>query len=117
MIAICDFLRTTSSTTFSAFFNLIVMLSKPPQIHTTCQPTSLCHRYDNNTIGENGLETRQFISLLSDNPHLANYTRSLEVEFTDDPVHLGDIASVLRMCLLLNKITRSTARRLPFGTS
>ena len=67
--------------------------------------------YDNNTI-----ETRQFISLLSNNPHIANHIRSLEVEVTRDPIkslqYLEDIASVLRMCSLLNKIT---LKQITFG--
>jgi len=65
--------------------------------------------YDNNTISQNGLGTPQFMTLLSDNPHIANYIRSLEVEVTYDLIesvqYLEDIASVLRMCSLLNKIT------------
>jgi len=67
--------------------------------------------YDNNTISQNGLRTCQFIGLLSDNPHIANYIRSLEFEVTHDLIksesvqYLEDIASVLRMCSLLNKIT------------
>jgi len=72
--------------------------------------------YDNNTISQNGLGTRQFISLLSDNPHIANYIRSLEVEVTYDLIesvqYLEDIASVLRMCSLLNKIT---LKQIPLG--
>ncbi len=64
--------------------------------------------YDNNTISENGLGTRQFINLLSDNPHIGNYIRSLEVSITygnrGSLQYLEDIASVLRMCSLLNKI-------------
>ena len=65
--------------------------------------------YDNDTISKNGLGTRQFVSLLSDNPHIANYIRSMEVEATcthvESTQYLEDIASVLRMCSLLNKIT------------
>jgi len=71
---------------------------------------------DNNPTSPNGLGTRQFITLLSDYPHIANYIRTLEVEVTYDPIEpmqpLEDLASVLRMCSLLNKIT---LKQIAFG--
>jgi len=74
------------------------------------------HFYANVTLGEQHIaitgsrhvEPAEFTSLLSDNPHIANYIRNLDVHLrvTEPVQHWLEIkASILRMCPLLNTVT------------
>jgi len=64
---------------------------------------------DDHTSGHDVRTVDSFIGLLSDNPHIANYVRSLDVVVTLDVAEsiLENVASILRMCSLLRKISFS----------
>jgi len=80
--------------------------SHPKFIHLVERHLYANITFDNNDVGPNGLGIREFISFLSDNPHITNYIRSMDVSVrTADIQYLEGVASVLRMCSLLNKIT------------
>ena len=58
------------------------------------------------TSGHDVRTVDSFVGLLSDKPHIANYVRSLDIAVALDVTKwLENLASILRMCSLLNKIT------------
>ena len=67
------------------------------------------HDYDFVAISEptHGVRTAEFIDLLSHNPHIANYIRSLEfsIAFNLTGFILENVISILRMCSLVKTVT------------